>query len=168
MKFTDGNWMMRKGVRAYYPAQAYEVEAGRDSLTVYAPTKPIRHRGDTLDGPLLTVRFFSPLPDVIGVRLSHFAGGQDPGPHFPLCAPQAEGVAAALAAEDGCLARLRATALQSAVIDAVNARRLPPRFQETLLGSVNDLVSRITCAPPPPPPRDHGHHDHHGKHGEGD
>lgn len=81
---------------------------------------------------------------------------------------QADGVAAALAAGDGCLARLRATALQSAVIDAVNARRLPPRFQETLLGSVNDLVSRITCAPPPPPPRDHGHHDHHGKHGEGD
>ncbi|HZT44508.1 MAG TPA: alpha-xylosidase [Chthonomonadaceae bacterium] len=93
MKFTDGNWMMRKGVRAHYPAQAYEVEAAAGAFAVYAPTKAIRHRGDTLDGSLLTVRFSSPLPDVIGVRLTHFAGGPDPGPHFPLCAPQAEGVA---------------------------------------------------------------------------
>ena len=48
MKFTDGNWMMRQGVRAFYPAQAYEVETTPDTLTVYAPTQPIRHRGDTL------------------------------------------------------------------------------------------------------------------------
>src|SRR5579871_3641547 len=93
MKFTDGNWMMRKGVRAHYPAQAYEVEAGKDTLTVTAPTKAICHRGDTLDGPLLNLRFSSPLPDVIGVRIIHFAGGQDPGPHFPLCAQEATEVA---------------------------------------------------------------------------
>lgn len=83
---------------------------------------------------------------------------------------QADGVAAALAAGDGCLARQRAAVLQSSVISAVNARRLPARFQETLLGSVNDLLARIACAPPPPP-AEHGHgHGHgHGKHGkEGD
>lgn len=81
---------------------------------------------------------------------------------------QADGVAAALAAGDGCLARQRAAALQSSVISAVNTRRLPARFQETLLGSVNDLVARITCLPPPPP-TEHGHGHGHGKHGnEGD
>ena len=48
MKFTDGNWMMRQGVRAYYPAQAYEVTATEAALTVHAPAKSIRNRGDTL------------------------------------------------------------------------------------------------------------------------
>jgi hypothetical protein len=89
---------------------------------------------------------------------------------------QADGVAAALTAGDGCLAQQRAVGLQTSVIRAVNARRLPPRFQEPLVGSVNDLVSRITCVPPPAPTagpehgRGHGHgrHGGHGKHGEGD
>ncbi len=91
MKFTDGNWMLRKGVRAFYPTQAYDVEADDDSLTLFAPTRPIRHRGDTLEGPLLTVRFSAPMPNVIRVTLTHFAGAQDQGPHFPLmCQEPAE------------------------------------------------------------------------------
>jgi hypothetical protein len=93
---------------------------------------------------------------------------------------QADSVAAALAAGDGCLAQQRAVALQTSVIRAVNARRLQPRFQETLVGSVNDLVSRIRCVPPPvqpaaapvhgPPKHEEHHKPHgHGKHGdEGD
>lgn len=65
MKFTDGYWLMREGVDAAYPAEAYDVVSQPDSLTVYAPTQRIRHRGDTLKGPLLTIHFSSPLPDVI-------------------------------------------------------------------------------------------------------
>lgn len=84
MKFTDGNWLMREGVRAYYPAQAYDVEASPDALTVYAPTHPIRHRGDTLAGPLLTIQFSSPMADVIRVKLTHFAGQPAKTPQFPL------------------------------------------------------------------------------------
>ena len=83
MKFTDGNWMMRQGVKAFYPAQTYEVETGADTLTIHG-TRQVRHRGDTLDGPAITVRFSSPMPDVICVRLTHFSGVQDKGPHFPL------------------------------------------------------------------------------------
>jgi hypothetical protein len=82
---------------------------------------------------------------------------------------QADGVASALAAGDGCLAQRRAVALRTSVIEAVNGRRLSPRFQETLLGAVNDLASRISCtppAPPPPPPAEHGKHGKHGKHGD--
>jgi uncharacterized lipoprotein YmbA len=93
---------------------------------------------------------------------------------------QANGVAAALDAGDGCLAQQRAVALRASVIDAVNARRLRPRFQETLVGAVNDLASRIACVPPPPPApappahQGHGHgddhpeHEKHGKHGKHD
>ena len=27
MKFTDGNWLLRDGVQAFYPAQVHDVEA---------------------------------------------------------------------------------------------------------------------------------------------
>lgn len=88
MKFTDGNWMMRDGVRAHYPAETYEIDADYDTLTILAPTRNIRHRGDTLQGPVLTIRFSSPLPDVIRVRITHYAGARDRGPHFPLLAEE--------------------------------------------------------------------------------
>lgn len=84
MKFTDGNWLMRPGVKALYPAMAYDVEFEADQVTIYAPTWPVKHRGATVDGPLLTVKLFSPMPDVIGVRIYHHMGGRDRGPHFEL------------------------------------------------------------------------------------
>jgi len=93
---------------------------------------------------------------------------------------QADAVAAALQSGDGCTAQAKAVALRTSVIAAVNAHRVSPRFQETLLAAVNDLSSRITCTPPPAPaptpapkPKPHDHpeppkHGRHGKHGEGD
>jgi alpha-D-xyloside xylohydrolase len=88
MKFTDGNWLMREGVQAFYPTQAYDREVADGELTVYA-TRQIRHRGDTLIGPLLTIQFSSPLPDVIRVRLTHFAGRLPALPEFPVLAEAA-------------------------------------------------------------------------------
>jgi hypothetical protein len=92
---------------------------------------------------------------------------------------EAEAVAAALAAGDGCLALRRAVALRTSVIAALNAHRVAPRLQEPLVGGVNDLAARIACTPPPAEGegrgtspahahgRGHGHgHGHgHGKHG---
>ncbi len=84
MKFTDGNWLMRQGVHAFYPAEAYDHVPMPNDLTVYAPTKHIAQRGDTLTGPLLTVQFSAPLADVIRVKLTHFAGQQPRSPQFSL------------------------------------------------------------------------------------
>ena len=84
MKFTDGNWMMRPGVTAHYAAEAYEVRDEGDALTILAPCRPIRSRGDTLQGPALTVRLDSPMPGVVRVKVEHFQGRRDPGPHFAL------------------------------------------------------------------------------------
>ena len=84
MKFTDGNWMMRPGVSAHYAAEAYEAHAEADALTIIAPCHAIRHRGDTLSGPALTIRVSSPLPDVIRVKVEHFQGVRDLGPHFEI------------------------------------------------------------------------------------
>jgi alpha-D-xyloside xylohydrolase len=84
MKFTDGYWQMRPGCTPHYAAQVFDLEIEKDSLTVYAPTKPIRHRGDTLNLPLLTVRFSSPIQDVIRVQLFHHKGSPQQKPEFEL------------------------------------------------------------------------------------
>src|SRR5579859_5479025 len=84
MKFTDGYWQLRPGVTMHRPAEAYDVTAAEGRLTLYAPARPIGHRVDTLNNPLFTIELWSPLPDVIGVRLTHFAGTVDRGPRFEL------------------------------------------------------------------------------------
>ncbi|GEM47271.1 alpha-xylosidase [Deinococcus cellulosilyticus] len=86
MKFTDGNWLLQPGIKAHYPAEVFEAENKGQELELYAPTRHIRHRGDTLEGPVLTIRLSSPIEDVIRVRISHFEGVNNPGPHFPLFA----------------------------------------------------------------------------------
>ena len=55
MKFTDGNWLLREGVQAFYAVEARDIAISDDTLTLYAPTRRIIHRGDTLTGPLLTI-----------------------------------------------------------------------------------------------------------------
>ncbi len=84
MKFSDGFWRMRPGVTAWHPVEAYDVCESLDALTIYAPTRRIEHRGHTLGGPLVTIRLSSPLPDVVGVRLTHFEGEVPQKPEFPL------------------------------------------------------------------------------------
>jgi alpha-D-xyloside xylohydrolase len=84
MKFTDGYWLLRKGVKASYPAQVYDVATMPNSFTIYAPTRLVTQRGDTLNGTLLTIEFSSPMPDVISVKLIHSAGEQPKSPQFEL------------------------------------------------------------------------------------
>ncbi|MCE4556973.1 alpha-xylosidase [Pelomonas cellulosilytica] len=84
MKFTDGQWMLQPGVAAHYAAEAYEVEAHEDRLVVLATTRPIKHRGDTLQGPTLTVTLSSPLPGVIRVSIEHYTACSAPRLHIPM------------------------------------------------------------------------------------
>ena len=84
VKFTDGYWQLREGVRARYPAQVYDVAVEPDALVVYAPVRKVAHRGDTLNQPLLTVRCTSPAPDVISVSVSHHLGARPRHPQFAL------------------------------------------------------------------------------------
>ncbi|NTW41114.1 MAG: alpha-xylosidase, partial [Cellulomonadaceae bacterium] len=87
MKFTDGYWMVREGMVAKHPAQAYDVWATDDSMTVYAPTAPIVGRGDVLNRPVVTITYSSPMPDVIRVRIENHVGVLDRGPSFGLQGP---------------------------------------------------------------------------------
>ncbi|PTM59507.1 alpha-xylosidase [Desmospora activa] len=84
MKFTNGHWLTREGFTLHRPAMVYETEQTDDALTLFLPCKQIQHRGDTLDGPLLTVRLTSPRPNVIRVQVWHYKGGVRRQPSFPL------------------------------------------------------------------------------------
>jgi alpha-D-xyloside xylohydrolase len=84
MKFTDGYWHMRPGVTPYFAVEAHDVEVEPDALTVYAATKRLNTRGDTLNLPLLTVRFTSPMPNVIRVTITHHKGRRPRQPAFEL------------------------------------------------------------------------------------
>ncbi|MFD9831067.1 alpha-xylosidase [[Kitasatospora] papulosa] len=86
MKFTDGFWLMREGVRASYATEIRDLRVDDDRFTAYAAVKRVAARGDTLNTPLITVECFSPAEGVVGVRTTHHAGKARRGPDFALLA----------------------------------------------------------------------------------
>ncbi|MGW4793948.1 alpha-xylosidase [Nonomuraea sp. NPDC004297] len=82
MKFKDGYWRMRPGVRGDHVTCAHDVTEEPAALRILAPTRQITRRGDTIDGPVLRVELSSPLPEVIRVRAVHFAGSVPDSPVF--------------------------------------------------------------------------------------
>ncbi|MCW3060731.1 MAG: glycoside hydrolase family 31 [Capsulimonas sp.] len=116
MKFTDGNWMIREGVRTYHPAQAYDIDTTDMSVTAYAPVQKIRHRGDTLTGPLITMRLSSPVSDVIQVLLMHYSGEREESLRFPIVSQE---TAQAITQSDDQYASITSGAL-TARIDRTN------------------------------------------------
>src|SRR5262245_59897767 len=105
MKFTDGYWQSRSGYTLLRPAEVRDVQVGDDgtTLTAYAPTARIVTRGDTLNRPLLTVRFSSPMPDVIGVRLCRHEGGLSRYPQFAVAGSDRTPASASVDDEGGVL-----------------------------------------------------------------
>jgi alpha-D-xyloside xylohydrolase len=88
MKFTNGYWAVRDGLTMQHPVEIRDVHVTEDAVTVYAATRRVRTKGDTLNATLLTIRYSSPLPDVIRVQMFRHKGGRPRGPAFPL---QADG-----------------------------------------------------------------------------
>lgn len=84
MKFTDGNWLLKKDITAHYPHEVYDTEICEDSVTIYCPDKQIRDRADTVDGMLVSVKFSSPMQDVICIKLEHFKGSNSSKPKFDI------------------------------------------------------------------------------------
>jgi len=82
MKFTDGFWRVKDGIRLYHPAHIYDYEISKDSTTIIAPAQFITNRGQTLQGPVFTIRFSSPFEDVIRVQIWHYKGQKDKKPYF--------------------------------------------------------------------------------------
>ncbi len=84
MKFTNGYWLIRDGVTLQRPAEVHDIEIREDELVVHAPVTRILSRGDTLNKPVITVSFSAPRPDVIAVKIEHFAGQRESLPRFDL------------------------------------------------------------------------------------
>jgi alpha-D-xyloside xylohydrolase len=112
MKFTDGRWMLRPGVKAFHPVEVLDVEAGQGALTVLAVVRPVRDRGDLLKGPMITLTLTAPAPDVIAVRVTHLTGQQPRPPAFAL---EESGQAQATTSGDGEWAALASGALTARV-----------------------------------------------------
>ena len=79
-------------------------------------------------------------------------------------AQQADAIAVALDAGDGCTAQRQAVALRFQVAQAVNAHQVPSRYLAPLVAAANDLVGRVACTPAPVVTT-HGKSGKHGKHG---
>ena len=82
MKFTNGYWLTRSNFTMTYATQCVRVEREAERLHVLAAGRVVRTRGDMLDGGTLDVDFTAPRPDVIRVKITHFAGRVDREPHF--------------------------------------------------------------------------------------
>lgn len=80
MKFTNGLWLMRKEIAPIFAVQYEGHRMAGDELIVYAATARVTERAQTVGGGLMTVRFTSPMEDVIRVSVSHFEGTQETGP----------------------------------------------------------------------------------------
>jgi hypothetical protein len=50
MRFNDGFWLLKHGVKSYYGLQATQVKEKDGAFELLVATRPIRHRGDTLGG----------------------------------------------------------------------------------------------------------------------
>ena len=82
MKFTNGNWLARKGVATFSPVQVFEAKVLPDRLRLIAATHPIVDKGSTLQDAALFFEIDAPCEGAIRVRAVHHAGRRDPGPRF--------------------------------------------------------------------------------------
>ena len=82
MRFSNGCWLNKTGLEVSHPKDVYEFVQKENSVEVLVPCCEITSRGATLGGPVLTYEISAPLKDVLKVRISHYKGTLDKGPHF--------------------------------------------------------------------------------------
>jgi len=82
MKFTNGYWMTKPNYHMDFTAQCVRAEKEEKSLRLLAACKPVRGRGDVLNIAALQVTLSAPRRNIIRVKVTHFAGEADHGPHF--------------------------------------------------------------------------------------
>lgn len=84
VKFTDGNWLVKEGYKISSPMVLHDFIVGEDFLELHVPARYINHRGDTLQGPLFTIRLSSPMADIIRVQFYHYKGQIKNSPAFEI------------------------------------------------------------------------------------
>ena len=84
MKFTAGYWEIRPEVKMIYAEEVFDVQTDAEGMTVYASSRHLNNRGDTLNLPTFTVRYTSPMPNIIRVQIVRHKGALQLGPEFKL------------------------------------------------------------------------------------
>ncbi|MFD0782562.1 alpha-xylosidase [Micromonospora azadirachtae] len=146
MKFTDGYWQLRPGVTVLRPAAVESVEPDERGLTVFAPTGRINSRGDTLNRPVVTVRFFSPADGIIGVTIAHHLGETPKLPRFEVAAGDDHPVEVDVTGPSATVTSGRLTARISLVdgwqVDFLHGDRLLTSSTARSIGVVTDADGR--------------------------
>ena len=84
MKFTDGYWLLKDGVNKCSPIQIRDYKIEDKEVVVYASDKIVTDRGQTLNAPILTLKFTSPILDVIRVQAYHHMGKKENDSSFEI------------------------------------------------------------------------------------
>ena len=84
MKISNGNWLIQEHLDVMNPVFFFGSEASDGSFKAYVAPKDIGERQYQLDVPLFTYTFHAPQPDIICVRIEHFAGVQKKCPDFKI------------------------------------------------------------------------------------
>lgn len=75
MKFNDGLWEIKGGVKPSFALDVQSIKVKKEDAVVQlaVASKWVKHRGDTLAGPVLNVELSVPAEGVIGVKTEHRA-----------------------------------------------------------------------------------------------
>ncbi|HAK46019.1 MAG TPA: alpha-xylosidase [Spirochaeta sp.] len=74
MKFSHGNWFLEKDFELSIPYQVADYTFTDNKLICYTSIKKIQSRSDTINGPILTYEFSSPLKNIIRLKIYHYEG----------------------------------------------------------------------------------------------
>lgn len=74
MKFTDGYWLVKEGFQINSLIEIVDTIVEKNKVTLFVAPKKITHRGDTLDGGLITIEVSAPYKDTFKVTQEHFKG----------------------------------------------------------------------------------------------
>jgi len=93
MKFKDGYWEIKNGVRPLNLIGNVDSNAAAGSLSVWTTNRRLSRPGErVVEVPLITTVFSSPLPEVIHVRMYRHKGGLRHGPEFQIPGDKADHV----------------------------------------------------------------------------
>ncbi len=76
MKFTNGKWLVKDGIKIYGATEVVDFEVSEFALTLYVMPFHVEGKGDTLGGPMLTIVLTAPHEDVIKINAYHFKRNQ--------------------------------------------------------------------------------------------
>ncbi|MBW8348272.1 alpha-xylosidase [Bacillus sp. IITD106] len=90
MKFADGMWMTQPGLELVPATQIFKTIVKNNGVEVQVAPRDVGPRWAQLDVPLLTIRYSSPMKDVISVEVIHFDGLKKREPEFEIFTQEVE------------------------------------------------------------------------------